>query len=164
MTQFCMRAIQSTFNVSTRATSLNNSMVFPCAMMKWSLFGHSYWLFFSRLLHLLNLCPGWGVIANYFVLNLWIWKIKPLVKYQIIMSIVFNYCESHTLVYKLCLFFGFLTSSSTTSLNRGLAPRQSVWQFYMLSLMRQGWETMTFVSAYWDRTDYSYLAAILCLV
>ena len=30
-----------------------------------------------------------------------------------------------------CLF-GFLTSSSTTRLYRGRAPRQSVWQFYVL--------------------------------
>ena len=43
--------------------------------------------------------------------------------------------------------FGFLTSSSTTSLYRGWAPRQSVWQFYVLPHMRQSWETMTSVSA-----------------
>ena len=43
--------------------------------------------------------------------------------------------------------FGFLTSSSTTRLYRRRAPRQSVWQFYLLPLMRQSWETMTFVSA-----------------
>ena len=42
---------------------------------------------------------------------------------------------------------GFLTSSSTTSLYRGRAPRQSVWQFNMLPHMRQSWETMTSVSA-----------------
>ena len=41
---------------------------------------------------------------------------------------------------------GFLTSSSTTRLYRGPAPRQSVWQFYMLPHMRQSWETMTSVS------------------
>ena len=37
---------------------------------------------------------------------------------------------------------GFLTSSSTTR-----APRQSVWQFYVLPHMRQSWETVTAVSA-----------------
>ena len=42
---------------------------------------------------------------------------------------------------------GFLTSSSTTRLYRGRAPRQSVWQFYVLPHMRQTWETMTSVSA-----------------
>ena len=43
-----------------------------------------------------------------------------------------------------CLFF--LTTSSTTTLFCGRAPRQSVWQFYVLSHMRQSWETMTSVS------------------
>ena len=42
---------------------------------------------------------------------------------------------------------GFLTSSSTTRLYRGRAPRQSVWQFYVLPHMRQSWETMASVSA-----------------
>ena len=42
---------------------------------------------------------------------------------------------------------GFLTSSSTTRLYRGRAPRQSVSQFYVLPHMRQSWETMTSVSA-----------------
>ena len=42
---------------------------------------------------------------------------------------------------------GFLTSSSTTRLYRGRAPRQSVLQFYVLPHMRQSWETMTSVSA-----------------
>ena len=42
---------------------------------------------------------------------------------------------------------GFLTSSSTTRLYRGRAPRQSVWQFYVLLHTRQSWETMTSVSA-----------------
>ena len=42
---------------------------------------------------------------------------------------------------------GFLTSSSTTRLYRGRAPRQSVWQFYVLAHMRQSWETMASVSA-----------------
>ena len=42
---------------------------------------------------------------------------------------------------------GFLTSSSTTRLYCGRAPRQSVWQFYVLPHMRQSWETMTSVSA-----------------
>ena len=49
-----------------------------------------------------------------------------------------------------CLFgwlVGFLTSSSTTMLYRGRAPRQSVWQFYVLPHMRQSWETMNSVSA-----------------
>ena len=41
----------------------------------------------------------------------------------------------------------FLTSSSTTRLYRGRAPRQSVWQFYVLPHMRQSWETMTSISA-----------------
>ena len=45
-----------------------------------------------------------------------------------------------------CLF-GFLTSSSTTRLYRGRAPRQRVCQFYVLPHMRQSWETMTSVSA-----------------
>ena len=43
--------------------------------------------------------------------------------------------------------FGFVTSSSTTSLYRGQAPRQNVSQFYVLSHMRQSRETMTSVSA-----------------
>ena len=43
--------------------------------------------------------------------------------------------------------FGFLTSSSTTRLYCGRAPRQSVWQFYVLPHMRHSWETMTSVSA-----------------
>ena len=42
-----------------------------------------------------------------------------------------------------CLSFGFLTSSSTTRLYHGRAPRQ----FYVLPHMRQSWETMTSVSA-----------------
>ena len=41
----------------------------------------------------------------------------------------------------------FLASSSTTSLYRGRAQRQSVQQFYVLLHMRQSWETMTSVSA-----------------
>ena len=41
----------------------------------------------------------------------------------------------------------FLNVSSTTRLYRGRAPRQSVRQFYVLSHMRQSWETMTSVSA-----------------
>ena len=45
-----------------------------------------------------------------------------------------------------CLF-GFLKSSSTTRPYRGRAPRQSVWQFYVLPHMRQSCETMGFVSA-----------------
>ena len=55
-------------------------------------------------------------------------------------------CQAYTLV---CLFvwFGFLTSSSTTRLYRGRAPRPSVWQLYVLSHMTQSWETMTSVSA-----------------
>ena len=48
--------------------------------------------------------------------------------------------------YVACLF-GFLTSSSTTRLYSGRAPRQSVWNFYVLPHMRQSWETMTSVSA-----------------
>ena len=42
---------------------------------------------------------------------------------------------------------GFLTSSSTIRLYPGRAPRQSVWQFYVLPHMRQSSETMTSVSA-----------------
>ena len=38
-------------------------------------------------------------------------------------------------------------SFSTTRLYCRRAPRQSVWQFYMLPHMRQSWETMTSVSA-----------------
>ena len=41
-----------------------------------------------------------------------------------------------------CLF-GFLTSSSTTRLYRGRAPRQ----FYVVPHTKQSWETMTSVSA-----------------
>ena len=51
---------------------------------------------------------------------------------------------------RLCLFgwlVGFLTSSSTIRLYRGRAPRQSVWQLYVLPHMRQSWEIMTSVSA-----------------
>ena len=43
--------------------------------------------------------------------------------------------------------FVILTSSSTTKLFRGRAPRQSVRQFYVLPHTRQSWETMTSVSA-----------------
>ena len=49
-----------------------------------------------------------------------------------------------------CLFVslvGFLTSSSETRLYRRRAPRQSVWQFYVLPHTRQRGETMTPVSA-----------------
>ena len=42
--------------------------------------------------------------------------------------------------------FGILVSLSTTRLYRGRAPRQSVWQFYVLPHTRQSWETMTSVS------------------
>ena len=42
---------------------------------------------------------------------------------------------------------GFLTSSSTTRLYRSRAPRQSVWQFFVLPHTRQRGETMTSVSA-----------------
>ena len=43
---------------------------------------------------------------------------------------------------------GFLTSSSTTRLYRGRAPRQErLTIFYVLPHMRQSWETMTSVSA-----------------
>ena len=45
-----------------------------------------------------------------------------------------------------CLF-GFLMSSSTSRLYCRRAPRQSVWQFYVLPHMRQSWETMTSISA-----------------
>ena len=51
-----------------------------------------------------------------------------------------------------CLF-GFLTSSSTTRLYRGWAPRQSVWQFYVLPHLRQSWETMTFCLSRSHYTD-----------
>ena len=47
-----------------------------------------------------------------------------------------------------CLFVclvGFLTSTSTTGLYHGLAPRQSVWQFYVLPHIRHRWETMSSV-------------------
>ena len=43
-------------------------------------------------------------------------------------------------------FMASLLSSSTTRLYRGRAPRQSVWQFYVLPHLRQSWETMTSVS------------------
>ena len=42
---------------------------------------------------------------------------------------------------------GFLTSSSTTRLYRGQAPRLSFRQYYALPHTRQSWETMTSVSA-----------------
>ena len=61
-----------------------------------------------------------------------------------------------------CLFvclFGFLTSSPTTRLYRGRAPRQSVWQFYVLPHMRQSWETMTFVWVARLSSKDSYLNA-----
>ena len=48
-----------------------------------------------------------------------------------------------------CLFvclIGFLKSSSTTKLYRGRAPRQSVWQFYVLQYTRQSGETITSAS------------------
>ena len=48
---------------------------------------------------------------------------------------------------KFVCLVGFLTSSSTTRLYRGRAPRQSVWQFYVLPHMKQSRETMTSVSA-----------------
>ena len=41
---------------------------------------------------------------------------------------------------------GFLTSSSTTRLYRRRAPRQSVWQFYVLPHMRQSWDATTSVT------------------
>ena len=50
-------------------------------------------------------------------------------------------------VFRVFCLVGFLTSSSTTRLYRRLVPRQSVGQFYVLSHMRQSWETMTSVSA-----------------
>ena len=42
---------------------------------------------------------------------------------------------------------GFLTSSSATTLYHGRAPRQSVWQFYVLPFTRQSGKTLTSVSA-----------------
>ena len=49
---------------------------------------------------------------------------------------------------------GFLTPPSTTRLYRRQAPRQSVWQFYVLSNMRQSWETMTCLSrSHYTDTD-----------
>ena len=50
-------------------------------------------------------------------------------------------------LYRFVYLVGFLTSSSTTRLYCGRAPRQSVWQFYVLPHMRQSWETMTSISA-----------------
>ena len=51
-------------------------------------------------------------------------------------------------VFKFCfVLFVCLISSSATRLYRGRAPRQGVWQFCVLSHMRQSWETMTSVSA-----------------
>ena len=47
----------------------------------------------------------------------------------------------------LVVWFGFLTSSSTTRLYHGRAPRPSVWQFYVLLHMRQSWETHDFCQA-----------------
>ena len=52
-------------------------------------------------------------------------------------------CRSYGPGRSLFVCFGFLASSSTTRLCRGRAPRQSVWQFYVLPHMRQSWETMT---------------------
>ena len=57
---------------------------------------------------------------------------------------------------KLVCLVGFLTSSSTTRLYRGRAPRQSVWQFNVLPHMRQSWETMILsqpVTLYWRRPN-----------
>ena len=51
---------------------------------------------------------------------------------------------------------GFLMSSSTTRLYRGRAPRQSVWQFYVLPHMRQSWENMTSVSAGSQGSDVNF--------
>ena len=66
-----------------------------------------------------------------------------------ICSCTFIWSKAKTYMYLLfvvCLV-GFLTSSSTTRLYRGRAPRQSVRQFYVLRHMRHSWETMTSVSA-----------------
>ena len=43
--------------------------------------------------------------------------------------------------------FGFLTFSSATRLYRRRAPRQSVWQLYVLTHTRQREETLTSISA-----------------
>ena len=54
-----------------------------------------------------------------------------------------------------CLF-GFLTSSSTTSLFRGRAPRQSVWQFYVLPQWDgagRPWLLSQPVRLYWHRPN-----------
>ena len=59
---------------------------------------------------------------------------------------VFFFKDRETKSIFVCLF-GFLTSLSTTRLYRGRAPRQSVWQFYVLPHMRQSCGTMTSVSA-----------------
>ena len=49
--------------------------------------------------------------------------------------------------------FGILTSSSTTRPYRGRAPRQSVWQFYVLLHTRQSWETHDFCLSWSHYTD-----------
>ena len=61
-----------------------------------------------------------------------------------LLSLVIDYQDEERQF--VCLF-GFLTSSSTTRLYSGRAPRQSFWQFYVLPHTRQSWETMTSVSA-----------------
>ena len=71
-------------------------------------------------------------------------------------SVAENYCVSLKRCWKLpnvwfiCLFVwlvGFLTSSLTSRIYRERAPRESVWQFYVLPHMRQSWGTMTSASA-----------------
>ena len=62
-----------------------------------------------------------------------------------IMKSLYSSASSAVLL-NICLFvclFGFLTSSSTTRLYRGRAPRQCC----VLPHMRQSWETMTSLSA-----------------
>ena len=71
------------------------------------------------------------------------WLIRALSVFSLYLLFILNYIISP----KVGWLVGFLTSSSTTRLYRGRALRQSVWQFYVLSHMRQSWETMTSVSA-----------------
>ena len=55
-----------------------------------------------------------------------------------------------------CLFgwlVGFLKSSSTTRLYRGRAPRQSVWQFYVLPHIRQSWNEFCLMLSRLQYTD-----------
>ena len=88
------------------------------------------------------LCEGFSPWQAMYLIISWLWKLlspKSVEVYIFYLYFIWFFK-------KFCLF-GFLTSSSTTKLYLGRAPRHSVWQFYVLPHMRQSWETMTSVSA-----------------